>query len=200
MKVRYAWIVLKAEIAHAHGCKHTILYCGRDRARLSESRSGSQGGRQEFRSRGARRRVAPALETDIALALPAVGLDADVAQHMVTEVVKRRPDEGSRRAARAEDPASQTAGRRRGMVAAPGAAGHSGEAKPPLGQRSRYAWLDPGSCACSPWLVPITCHRIDVLAAAIVRAGSVSTKGLDNILTSRYTLPTAQDSSKTAGA
>src|SRR5882724_8546572 len=89
MKVRYAWIVLKADIAHAHGCKHTMLYCGRDRARLSESRSGSQGGRHEFRSRGARRRVAPALETDIALALPAVGLDADVAQHMVTEVVKK---------------------------------------------------------------------------------------------------------------
>src|SRR5205085_546320 len=73
------------------------------------------------------------------------------------------------------------------MVAAPGAAGLSGEAKPPLGQRSRYAWLDPGSCACSPWLVPITCHRIDLLAAAIVRAGSVSTKGLENTLTSRYT-------------
>src|SRR5438309_11728371 len=29
-------------------------------------------------------RLAPAPETDIALALPAVGLDADVAQHMVT--------------------------------------------------------------------------------------------------------------------
>ena len=48
----------------------------------------------------------------------------------------------------AVSPASQTAGRRRGMVAAPGAAGLC----------SRYAWLDPGSCACSPWLVPITCH------------------------------------------
>ena len=30
MKVRYAWIVLKAEIAHAHGCKHTILYTKQD--------------------------------------------------------------------------------------------------------------------------------------------------------------------------
>src|ERR1700682_6065770 len=83
------------------------------------------------------------------------------------------------------------------MVTAPGAAGLAGEAKPLLGQRSRYAWLDPGSCACSPWLVPITCHRIDLLAAAIVRAGSVSTKGLENILTSRYTLPMTRDSSKT---
>ncbi len=34
-------------------------------------------------------RLAPAPETDIALVLPAVGLDADVAQHMVTEVVKK---------------------------------------------------------------------------------------------------------------
>src|SRR5213080_1006801 len=34
-------------------------------------------------------RLAPAPETDIALAPPAVGLDADVAQHMVTEVVKK---------------------------------------------------------------------------------------------------------------
>ena len=30
MKVRYAWIVLKAEIAHAHCCKHTILYTKQD--------------------------------------------------------------------------------------------------------------------------------------------------------------------------
>jgi AcrR family transcriptional regulator len=45
--------------------------------------------------------------------------------------------------------------------------------------------------------MPITCHRIDLLAAAIVRAGSVSTKGLENTLTSRYTLPMARDSSKT---
>src|SRR6516162_3177366 len=75
------------------------------------------------------------------------------------------------------------------MVAAPGAARLSGEAKPLLGQRSRHAWLDPGSCPCSPWLVAITRHRIDLLAVAIVRAGSVSTKELEDTLTRRYTLP-----------
>src|SRR6266404_4151950 len=46
-------------------------------------------------------------------------------------------------------------------------------------------------------LAGATCHRIDLLAAAIVRAGSVSTKGLENTLTSRYTLPVTRDSSKT---
>src|SRR5262249_37791970 len=82
------------------------------------------------------------------------------------------------------------------MVAAPGAAALSGEAKPPLGQRSRYAWLDPGSCACSPWLVPVTCHRIDVRGGAFVRAGSIFTKGLEDPLTRRYTFPMTRDSSK----
>ena len=43
----------------------------------------------------------------------------------------------------------------------------------------------------------ITCHRIDLPVAAIVRAGSVSTKRLVNTLTSRYTLVMARDSSKT---
>src|SRR4029077_7131780 len=53
------------------------------------------------------------------------------------------------------------------------------------------------SCACSPWLVPITCHRIDLLAEAVFHAGSVSTKGLGNILTSRYALLMTRDSSET---
>src|SRR5262249_42236462 len=72
-------------------------------------------------------------------------------------------------------PASQTAGRRRGMVAVPGAGRLSGG-------------LDPGSFAGSPWLAPITRHRIDLLTAAIACAGSVSTKEREDTLTRWYTL------------
>src|SRR6059036_2746789 len=62
-------------------------------------------------------RLAPAPETDIALVLPAVGLDADVAQHMVTEVVKKGP------VARTIGPAEQLAQKtqRRGLPCGSGA-------------------------------------------------------------------------------
>jgi hypothetical protein len=102
---------------------------------------------------------------------PAVRLDANVAQHMVTEVVKNGAV--ARTIGPAEHLAQKTQRRR-----LPGAAG----------------------AACSPWLMPITCHRIDLLAAAIVRAGSVSTKGLENTLTSRYTLPWREIHRRPAGA
>jgi hypothetical protein len=115
-------------------------------------------------------RLAPAPET-IALVLPVVRHHADVAQHMVTEVVKNGAV--ARTIGPAEHLAQKTQRRR-----LPGAAG----------------------AACSPWLMPITCHRIDLLAAAIVRAGSVSTKGLENTLTSRYTLPWREIHRRPAGA